>query len=316
MRQTSQYIWLNGKLVPFQDATLHFMTSGLHYGIGVFEGIRCYQTGSGPAIFRLGDHLHRLLDSARVLGFLELPFTLAELNDATKLVVAANGFEECYIRPLIYLAEGGWNLCIDSGVPHLGIAVWKWEAYLGEEALEQGVRANTASFTRHQPNAMMTKAKIAGNYVNSVLAKTESVRLGFDEAILLDPQGYVAECTGENLFLVRDGVIHTPTTGAILEGITRDTLLQLADDFGLGVVEEPISRDQLYTADEVFVCGTAAEVIALREIDFRPIGSGQTGPVCRQMQKAYRDATRGHHPRSTKWLEYVTVAEVGYGHGV
>src|SRR5579864_5017751 len=174
MSQSSQYVWMNGKLLPYQDATLHFLTPGLHYGIGVFEGIRCYKTSDGPAIFRLNDHLERLLQSARVLGFVELPFSLEELTDATKQVVAANGYAECYIRPLIYLAEGGWNLSVDSGVPHAGIAVWKWSSYLGEEALNKGVRANTASFTRHHPNATMTKAKIAGNYVNSVLAKTES----------------------------------------------------------------------------------------------------------------------------------------------
>ncbi len=316
MHQTSQFVWMNGKLVPFSDATLHFMTPGLHYGIGVFEGIRCYQTDDGPAIFRLSDHLERLMQSARVLGFVELPFTVAELTSAAKVVVTANGFPECYIRPLIYLAEGGWNLCVDSGVPHVGVAVWKWESYLGEEALQRGVRANTASFTRHHPNASMTKAKISGNYVNSVLAKTESRRLGFDEAIMLDPQGYVAECTGENLFLVRNGILYTPPTAAILEGITRDTLLVLANDMEFMVIEQPISRDQLYSADEVFVCGTAAEVIALREIDFRPIGTGSTGPVCRQMQQAFQDATRGRHPHSDEWLEPVSVAEVGYGHGV
>ena len=316
MSQSSQYVWMNGKLLPFQDATLHFLTPGLHYGIGVFEGIRCYKTSDGPAIFRLGDHLQRLLQSARVLGFVELPFSLEELTDATKQVVAANGYAECYIRPLIYLAEGGWNLSVDSGVPHTGIAVWKWSSYLGEEALQKGVRANTASFTRHHPNATMTKAKIAGNYVNSVLAKTESLRLGFDEAIMLDPQGYVAECTGENLFLARNGVLYTPPTAAILEGITRDTLLQLAADLEIEILEQPISRDQLYSADEVFVCGTAAEVIALREIDFRPIGAGCTGPLCRQLQEDFHAVVRGEHPRSADWLEHVTATEVGYGHGV
>ncbi len=316
MGPKSEFIWLNGKLVRFQDATLHFMTPGLHYGIGVFEGIRCYLASDGPAIFRLKEHMDRLVDSARVLGFLELPYTLQELTEAVKLTVAANGYAECYIRPLIYLAEGGWNLSLDAGVPHVGIAVWKWEQYLGEEALDNGIRANTASFTRHHVNASMTKAKIAGNYVNSVLARTESLRLGFDEAIMLDPQGYVAECTGENLFLVRRGKVYTSSAATILEGITRDTLLTLAEDFGLEVVEEPISRDQLYLADEVFVCGTAAEVIGLREIDFRRIGNGKTGPVTRRLQKAFQEVTRGTHRRSSEWLEYVPLVEVGYGHGV
>ena len=309
MGQTSQYVWMNGKLVPFRDATLHFLTPGLHYGIGVFEGIRCYETAQGPAIFRLQDHIERLFDSAQVLGWADLPYTVSELCEAAKLIVAANGFAECYIRPLIYLAEGGWNLSVDSGVPHTGIAVWKWEQYLGKEALERGVRANTSSFTRHHPNSTMTKAKICGNYVNSTLAKNESRRLGFDEAIMLDPQGYVAECTGENLFVVRKGEIHTPPAAAVLEGITRDTLLVAALDLGMKVIEEPISRDQLYIADEVFVCGTAAEVIALSEIDFRPIGNGKTGPVCRKLQQEFHNITRGRHPRSAEWLEYVKLAE-------
>lgn len=316
MGPKSEFIWLNGKLVRFQDATLHFMTPGLHYGIGAFEGIRCYAASNGPAIFRLHDHMERLVDSARVLGFLELPYTLRELIDAVKATVAANGFPECYIRPLIYLAEGGWNLSLDSGVPHVGIAVWKWEKFLGEEALENGIRANTASFTRHHVNATMTKAKICGNYVNSVLARTESLRLGFDEAIMLDPQGYVAECTGENLFLVRRGVLYTTPSAAILEGITRDTVLKLARGLGVEVVEELVSRDQLYLADEVFVCGTAAEVAGLREIDFRRIGSGKTGPVTRRLQHAFQQVTRGAHRLSANWLEYVPLVEVGYGHGV
>jgi branched-chain amino acid aminotransferase len=316
MGPKSDFIWLNGKLVRFQDATLHFMTPGLHYGIGVFEGIRCYAASNGPAIFRLNDHMQRLVDSARVLGFLELPYTLRELLDAVKATVAANAFPDCYIRPLIYLAEGGWNLSLDAGVPHVGIAVWKWEKFLGDEAQENGIRANTSSFTRHHINASMTKAKICGNYVNSVLARTESLRLGFDEAIMLDPQGYVAECTGENLFLVRRGVLYTTPSAAILEGITRDTILTLARELGLEVVEEPVSRDQLYLADEVFVCGTAAEVSGLREIDLRRIGSGKTGPVTRRLQQAFQQVTRGTHPLSANWLEYVPLVEVGYGHGV
>jgi branched-chain amino acid aminotransferase len=316
MGPKSDFIWLNGKLVHFRDATVHFMTPGLHYGIGAFEGIRCYSTSRGPAIFRLQDHMQRLVDSARVLGFLELPYTLNELIDAVKATVSANGFPDCYIRPLIYLAEGGWNLSLDSGVPHVGIAVWKWEKFLGEEALEKGIRANTSSFTRHHVNASMTKAKICGNYANSVLARTESLRLGFDEAIMLDTQGYVAECTGENLFLVRHGVLYTSPSATILEGITRDTILTLARESGLKVVEEPISRDQLYLADEVFVCGTAAEVAGLREIDFRRIGDGKTGPVTRRLQHSYQEVTRGTHALSAIWLEYVPLVEVGYGHGV
>jgi branched-chain amino acid aminotransferase len=296
---------MNGALVEFEKATLHFLTPGLHYGIGAFEGIRCYATDDGPAIFRLTEHVERLEQSVKILGFRSLGYSFDEISDAIKLTVAANGFEQCYIRPLVYLSGGGWNLNIDGGTASLGIGVWEWTNYLGVKALEQGVRANVASFTRHHPNVMMTKAKISGNYVNSFLAKTESVRLGFDEAILLDSEGYVAECTGENLFLVRNGKIITPDLAPVLEGITRDALIHLAGDLGLEVVEARISRDQLYAADEVFVCGTAAECIGLREIDFRVIGSGTTGPITKSLQHAFQSVVRGKHKRSLEWLEYV-----------
>jgi branched-chain amino acid aminotransferase len=299
-------VWLNGRLLPASEATLPFLTPALHYGVAVFEGIRAYATPRGPAIFRLGDHMRRLVESAHVLGFRDIPYTADELSEAARVTVGASGLEACYIRPLIYLAEGGWSLTVDSGRPHVGIAVWRWNAYLGEDALDEGVRANISSFTRLHPNVSMTKAKIAGNYVNSVLAKTESVRLGFEETIMLDPQGYVAECSGENLFVVRRGELMTPPPGAVLEGLTRDTVIQLAGDLGFDVKEQMISRDALYTADEVFVTGTAAEVIGLREIDFRTIGAGRTGPITRALQEAYRSLVAGDHPRSSEWLEYVS----------
>jgi len=305
MGMESKYIWMDGELVDFGKATLHFLTPALHYGVGVFEGIRCYTTERGPAIFRLKEHTERLIDSAKILGFRELPYSAAEIADAIRQTVAANGFDECYIRPLIYLTGGGWNLTVDAGRAAVGIAVWQWDNYLGEEALERGIRANVASFTRLHPNVSMTKAKITGNYANSVLAKTESMRLGFDEAILLDPQGYVGECTGENIFVVRDGKITTPDTSAILEGITRASLITLARDAGYEVIEAPVSRDQLYIADEVFVCGTAAECIALREVDFRLIGSGKMGPVTRDLQTQFHAAIRGKHARSAEWLDYI-----------
>jgi branched-chain amino acid aminotransferase len=299
-------VWLNGRLVPAAEASLPFLTPGLHYGIAVFEGLRAYETPSGPAIFRLDDHMRRLIESALVLGFRDLPYTAGELAEATKETVRASGLAACYIRPLIYLAEGGWNLTVDAGRAHVGIAVWPWKDYLGADAVELGVRANVSSFTRLHPNVNMTKAKIAGNYANSVLAKTESVRLGFDETIMLDPQGYVAECSGENLFLVRNGELTTPPPGAILEGLTRDTVIQLAGDLGYDVAERPLSRDALYTADEVFVTGTAAEIIGLREIDFRKIGEGRSGPVTRALQQAYHAAVTGGHSRSREWLDYVS----------
>ena len=306
MGMESKYVWMNGELVAFEKATLHFLTPALHYGVGVFEGIRCYATERGPAVFRLREHAERLVNSAKVLGFRDLPYTAQELAEAIRLTVSANEFAECYIRPLIYLAEGGWNLNVDGGKVSVGIAAWEWKNYLGPEALEQGIRANIASFTRHHPNVMMTKAKITGNYANSALAKTESVRLGFEEAIMLDPQGYVAECTGENLFVVRGGAIYSPIVAPVLEGITRDSLITLARDLGYAVLETPVSRDQLYVADEVFVCGTAAECIALREIDFRVIGAGKSGPVTRAIQQAYNAAIHGRHPRSAEWLDYVS----------
>ena len=305
-------IWFNGKLVSPAEARLDFLTPGLHYGIGVFEGIRCYPTAEGPAIFRLDEHISRLFHSARTLGFRDLPWTKEQLTEACIATVRANGFDDCYIRPLIYLAEGGWNLTIDAGRPHCGIAVWEWKGYLGAEAQALGVRANVSSFTRHHPNVMMTKAKITGNYANSVLAKTESLRLGFDEAIMLDAQGLVSECTGENLFLVKNGRLRTTPDANILDGITRGSLAALAEDLGLPLSEGPISRDQLYMADEVFVCGTAAEVVGLREIDFRSIGAGRTGPVTRELQTAYHALVRGEHPRSAGWLTRLGAPAAAY----
>jgi len=309
MTTESKYIWMNGELVEFEKATVHFLTSALHYGAGVFEGIRCYDTPRGPAVFRLAEHMERLVNSAKILGFRELPYTAEQLAAAARQTIAANGFRACYIRPLIYHVCSNPNLSLDCGQACVGIAAWEWGTYLGDEAIENGVRANISSFTRHHPNVMMTKAKVTGNYSNSILAKTESVRLGFDEAIMLDPQGYVAECTGENLFLVRKGRIITPPTSPVLEGITRDALITIAGDLGYKVVEQPVSRDQLYIADEVFVCGTAAECVAVREIDFRVIGSGKMGPVTRAIQKEYRALVHGQHPRSADWLDYVDVTE-------
>ncbi len=305
MGMESKFIWKNGELVPFEQATLHFLTPALHYGAAVFEGIRSYNTPKGPAIFRLREHVERLFDSARVLGFRELPWTVDEIIKAHKDTVRANGFTDCYVRPLIYLDGGGWNLNVDYGKPAFMIAVWEWNNYLGEEALAKGIRANISSFTRHHPNVSMTKAKIAGNYVNSVLAKTESERNGFQEAILLDPQGYIAECTGENLFMVRDGKIITPSTAPVLEGITRQSIYTIAKDLGYEVIEMPVSRDQLYNADEVFVCGTAAEVIGLSEIDYRKIGDGKSGKITREIQNVYHDAIGGKVAKYEAWCDYV-----------
>jgi branched-chain amino acid aminotransferase len=301
----SRFIWMHGTLIESDRATVPYLTAGLHYGIGVFEGIRAYATSRGPAVFRLDDHLRRFEESCRILGFRSLPFSIDALAEATRETVRANAFAECYIRPFVHLGDGGWNLTLDTGRPLVGIAVWEQSVYLGQDAPTAGVRACVSSFTRHHPNAMMTKAKISGNYVNSYLAKTEAQRLGYSEAVLLDPEGYVTECTGANVVLVRHGRLITPPKDAILEGITRDTVFALAEDLRLPIIEQRISRDQLYTADEVFFCGTAAEIVGVAEIDSRRVGAGATGPITRRLQALYQDAVHGRHPRSAEWLAYV-----------
>ena len=302
----SDYIWIDGDLVPFEDANVHMLTSSLHYGYGAFEGIRAYNTPKGAAVFRLQEHMERFVDSGLVLGVGDFPYSVEALCQATHETIRANGFDGCYIRPLLYF-EGSLALNMDATTPHVSIATWEWGAYLGEEGLEKGVHMMVSSFTRHHINVAMTKAKITGNYANSVLAKTLAVRSGYDEAIMLDPEGYVAECSGENLFLVRDGVIYTPPRATILEGITRDSVITLAGDLGYSVVEEPISRDQLYIADEVFVCGTAAEVTPVSAIDHRQIGTGRRGPVAEALQELFFRTAKGEGERSDEWLDYVDV---------
>lgn len=301
----SKYVWMNGEMVEYEKATVPFLNPALHYGISCFEGIRCYNTDQGPAIFRNREHMNRLVDSAKILGFRNLPYTAEEMMAAARQVVSSNGFKECYIRPLVYLVSPSMGLNMDLGQAYVGVAAWEWGSLLGDESLETGIRANISSFTRLHPNVMMTKSKAAGNYVNSMLAKAESVRGGFDEAILLDPQGYVAECTGENLFVVRNGKIYTTHTAAILEGITRDSLIRIAKDLGYEVVEQPMVRDQLYVADEVFMCGTAAECVPVCEIDYRPIGSGKAGPITRKLQEAFHSVVLGRHAFSAGWLDYI-----------
>jgi branched-chain amino acid aminotransferase len=303
----AKYIWMNGEMLDYEKATVHFLTPALHYGAAVFEGIRAYSTDKGPAVFRLKEHSRRLLDSARVLGFRDLPWSEEQISKVIKDVVRVNGLASCYIRPLIYMDGTPAGLNLDSGSPALGVSAWEWNNYLGDDALANGIRANVSSFTRHQANITMTKAKISGNYANSILAKTESIRLGFEEAIMLNPQGYVAECTGENLFLVRHNKIFTPPLADVLEGITRDSVMTIAGDLGYDVVETPISRDQLYIADEVFVCGTAAECVALREIDYRRIGEGKAGTVTLAIQEVFHNAVHGKLEKYQEWLDYVNV---------
>lgn len=300
----SDYIWIDGELVMYDQAVVHILNPTMHYGTGVFEGIRCYETSKGPAVFRLQEHLERFIGSLKIAGLLDYPYCVDDLYQAVHLTIKSNGFAACYIRPLVYMS-GPLSLNLDDWDPVTTIAVWEWGPFLGKEAAEYGVRMQVSSLTRHHANVMMTKSKVSGNYVNSTFAKTLAKRSGFDEAIMLDPQGYVAECTGENLFLVREGVIYTPPRTTILEGITRDSVITLARDLGYRVEEEPISRDQLYIAEEVFVCGTAAEVVPVREIDFRVIGSGQRGPVATAIRDEFHATVRGQGERSPMWLDYV-----------
>jgi branched-chain amino acid aminotransferase len=301
----SDFIWMNGELIPYEQATVHFITPTLHYGIGVFEGIRCYQTSQGPAVFRLEDHLQRFLESIHILGIRDFPYDVQTLRAATHQVVRVNHFSECYIRPLMYM-EGPMGLNMDNSHPKVGIAAWEWGPYLGEDAKQTGVHLMVSSYTRLHPNINMTKSKVSGNYVNSMLVKTLALRSGYDEAVILDPQGFVAECTGENIFMVRKGVIYTPPLATVLEGLTRDSLITLAEDLGIPVEETMITRDQLYIADEVFLTGTAAELVSVRAIDHRTIGEGRPGPVARALSEAFYSTLHGNGRHSTEWLDFVT----------
>ena len=303
MNLASKYVWMNGTLVPHEKAVVPFLTPALHYGTAVFEGMRAYNTPKGPAIFRLKDHIERLFSSARIFGFLALPWTEEQVIEGSKAVVRENGFTDCYVRPLIFAASGHMSLNLLGIEPGLGIAAWEWKGFVSPEAEAQGLRANVSSFTRHHPNVMMTKSKLAGNYGNSVLARTESARLGFDEALMLDPTGLVAEGTGENLFAVRKGVIYTPHRTTVLEGLTRDSVIILARDLGYEVREEALTRDQLYVADELFVCGTAAEVLGIRELDFRRIGTGVRGPVTTRIAETFRRVVTGQEKQHESWLD-------------
>ena len=298
-------IWMDGELIPWDEAKVHVLTHTLHYGLGVFEGIRCYLCKDGRSgIFRLEAHVKRLFDSA-LIGEIEIPFSQAEIMEACKDVVRANGLEEAYIRPIVFIGEGVMGVHPHDNPVRVAIVAWRWGAYLGEEALRKGTRVKTSSYTRHHVNAMMTKAKICGNYVNSVLAKREAARLGYDEAIMLDTEGYVAEASGENIFLVKDGVIKTTPPTSILPGITRDSVIQIARDKGYTVLEERFTRDELYTADEVFFTGTAAEVTPIREIDDRPVGRGVPGSVTRELQEAYFKVVRGDIEKYRYWISYL-----------
>ena len=276
-------IWQDGQLINWRDATTHVLTHSLHYGLAVFEGVRAYKTSRGTAIFRLREHTERLLRSAHILQ-MPMPYTLEVLMKAQMETVATNQLEECYIRPLAFLGSEKMGVSPRGAKTHVIIAAWPWGAYLGEAALEQGIRVKTSSFTRHHPNITMTKAKASGNYMNSILANNEATTDGYDEALLLDVDGFVAEGSGENIFIIKRGILSTPDLSSALEGITRDCIFQLAAEEGLTVLERRISRDELYSADEAFFTGTAAEVTPIREVDNRIIGTGSRGPITTRLQ--------------------------------
>ena len=299
----SDYIWHDGEFVPWDEAQVHVLSHGLHYGTGVFEGIRCYDSEVGPAIFRHTEHLERLANSARMY-FLDLPYETEQLAEATRELIRRNGLEDCYIRPLAFRGYGEMGLYARSAPVEVIIAVWHWGAYLGEEGKRHGIRAKVSSWRRIPSSSLIPHAKASGQYLNSILAKTESAQAGYEEAILLDERGFVCEGSGENIFVVRDGKVATPTQGAsILDGITRRSVMEILSNEGIEVVERDIVRSELYSADEVFMCGTAAEVVPVREIDDHPVGD--PGPVTRLAQKGYEDAIFGRDPRYTKWLDPV-----------
>jgi len=290
----SRYIWMNGDLVPFENAQVHVLSHTLHYGLGVFEGIRAYTQPDGKGgIFKLDEHIRRLMDSAKMCR-LEVPFTFEQIRQGCMETLRANEFEAAYIRPLIFLGMGGMGLGARNNPIHVALIVWKWGAYLGDEGLKRGIRVATSSFTRHHVNANLQRAKITGHYVNSILARYEANDNGFDEAIMLDQNGYVAEGTGENLFIIRDGVVKTPPVVNILGGLTRRTAIQILEREGITVHEMPFGRDALYISDEIFMTGTAAEITPVREVDRRAVG--EPGPITRQVQEIYAAGVRGEIP--------------------
>jgi branched-chain amino acid aminotransferase len=302
---TGEKIWLDGRMVNWGDANVHILTHTLHYGLGVFEGIRCYRTDDGrSAVFRLGEHIRRLFESAHI-NLLRIPYTREEIIDAALACLRANRLAEGYIRPLVFVGEGAMGLNPADNPIRVAVIVWPWGKYLGEEGMERGIRAKVSNFTRHFVNAKMTKGKTCGDYVNSILAKREALLDGYDEAIMLDTQGLVSEASGENLFAVRDGMVRTPPLQTVLGGITRASVIEIARGKGIPVFEDAITRDELYIADEVFLTGTAAEVTPIREIDHRRIGDGRRGPITKTLQDAFFDVVTGRDKKREEWLTFV-----------
>ncbi|MFT6634464.1 branched-chain amino acid transaminase [Alcanivorax sp. VBW004] len=300
------FIWLDGELVPWQEAKVHVLTHTLHYGMGVFEGVRAYETDRGPAVFRLQDHTDRFFNSAHILN-MKLPYTKEQINEAHLSAIRENNLPHAYLRPMAFYGSEGMGLRAHNLKVHVMVAAWEWPSYMSPEALELGIKVRTSSYTRHHVNITMCKAKANGNYMNSMLALNEALSGGADEALLLDNEGYVAEGSGENVFLVRDGIIYTPELTSCLDGITRKTIMQLAEERGYPVREKRITRDELYIADEAFFTGTAAEVMPIRELDGRIIGAGKRGPVTEQLQAVYFDLVRGKLDDDYgDWLTYVS----------
>lgn len=306
MVKKASKIWLDGKMVDWDKAQVHILTHTLHYGLGVFEGIRCYQCADGKsAIFRLTDHMQRLYDSAKI-NLMEIPFKQAELISASKELLKINDLKEAYVRPIAFISDGEMGLHAVNNPIRVAIAAWTWGTYLGDAGVKDGIRAKISSYARIHVNTMMTKAKTCGNYINSILAKREALKAGYEEAIMLDTEGYLAEATGENIFFVKDGSIKTPATGSsILKGITRDCVLTYLKDEGMSVADGRITRDDAYLADEIFLCGTAAEITPIRELDDRTIGTGKPGPITKKIQAFYFDVIRGKNKKYQEWLEYV-----------
>jgi len=298
-------IWMDGELVEWRDAKIHVVTHTLHYGCGVFEGVRAYNTVSGTAIFRLAEHTQRLFNSAKILR-MEIPFTPEQLNEAQKDVVRANKLESCYLRPLVWIGSEKLGVSPKGNRIHAMVAAWPWGAYLGEEGMKRGIRVKTSSYTRHHVNITMTQAKAVSNYTNSILANREALDDGYDEALLLDASGFVSEGSGENVFIVKDGVVYTPDLSAgALNGITRNAILAVCKDLGVEVVQKRITRDEVYIADEAFFTGTAAEVTPIRELDRVQIGIGSRGPVTEKIQSAFFEIVNGRNPKYAHWLTKV-----------
>jgi len=297
-------LWYDGEMVPWREATTHVLTHTLHYGMGAFEGERAYKTDNGTAIFRLQEHTDRLFRSCKILG-MKIPYDKNTINEATKQAVRDNNLESAYIRPMVFYGSEGMGLRADNLKVHVIVAAWSWGAYLGDDGITKGIRIKTSSFTRHHVNISMCKAKANGQYINSMMALQEALNDGYDEALLLDTEGFVAEGSGENIFIVRNGILYTPELTSALEGITRETVIQLAKDEGLEIREKRITRDEVYVADEAFFTGTAAEVTPIRELDNRPIGSGTRGPITEKLQSLYFDQVHGRRKEYPEWLSHI-----------